>query len=387
MKKWFMPLIVFLIFSDFLFSEELQLIKEVRNGALCQLDQTRKVLFLKGTPEEMGQAHGELLKDEIGEMYQRILVVAAGFAIKEKTSLSKRIQEVEKRTKSYVPQRFQVEMSQMAKSAQIDIKKIRELNYFPEMFHCSGIAVRGEATKDGQVRHVRVLDYMRDLGLQENAVLIVYQPSEYFSWLSVSYAGFIGTVTAMNEKGLAIGEMGGNGEGKWDGLPMSFLMRRIMEECQTVDEAILLMKSVPLTCDYYYILSDKTGNMAGVKAIAQTEEPVVVFQAGQEVSELPGALKDVVYISGKGERVETLFARLKDQYGTIDSESLIEIIKRPVSMKSNLHNAIFEPQTLNLWFAEAGKSTPACNEKYLKTNLNDLLLFFESLKKDNLLTK
>ena len=38
--------------------------------------------------------------------------------------------------------------------------------------------------------------------------------------VNVSYAGFIGSVTGMNEKQVAIGEMGGGGQGKWDGTPM-----------------------------------------------------------------------------------------------------------------------------------------------------------------------
>ena len=82
------------------------------------------------------------------------------------------------------------------------------------------MALRGKATKDGRVLHARVLDYMRDIKLQDAAVVTVFMPEGHNRWMSLGYAGFIGTVTAMNEKGLAIGEMGGRGEGDWDGLPM-----------------------------------------------------------------------------------------------------------------------------------------------------------------------
>ena len=60
--------------------------------------------------------------------------------------------------------------------------------------------------------------------------------------MSLGYAGFIGTVTAMNEKGLAIGEMGGRGEGDWDGMPMSFLLRDVMERADTVDAALAILR-------------------------------------------------------------------------------------------------------------------------------------------------
>ena len=56
-------------------------------------------------------------------------------------------------------------------------------------------------------------------------------PAGHNAWVSLGYAGIIGTVTAMNDKGVAIGEKGeGNaGEGDWDGMPMTFLLRDIME--------------------------------------------------------------------------------------------------------------------------------------------------------------
>ena len=78
--------------------------------------------------------------------------------------------------------------------------------------------------------------------LQTAAQVQVFIPDGYQPWISIGFAGFNGTVTAMNAAGLAMGEMGGRGEGNWDGLPMSYLMRRIMEECSTVAEARQMTK-------------------------------------------------------------------------------------------------------------------------------------------------
>ena len=46
----------------------------------------------------------------------------------------------------------------------------------------------------------------------------------------VTYAGFVGSVTGMNAEKVSIGEMGGKGMGHWDGVPMAFLMRMVLEE-------------------------------------------------------------------------------------------------------------------------------------------------------------
>ena len=44
-------------------------------------------------------------------------------------------------------------------------------------------------------------------------------------WNTVTYAGFIGSVTGMNAERVSIGEMGGRGMGHWDGTPMALLVR------------------------------------------------------------------------------------------------------------------------------------------------------------------
>ena len=52
--------------------------------------------------------------------------------------------------------------------------------------------------------------------------------------------------------------------------------------------------------------------------------------------------------------------------------ALIEIIKRPVATNENLHNAIFSPQTLKMWCADAGRRTAACDEPYVRFQLDEL---------------
>ena len=80
-------------------------------------------------------------------------------------------------------------------------------------------------------------------------------------------------------------------------------------------------------------------------------------------------------ISG-GERAKTLSRRIQEAYGKIDVPAMMDIIRRPVAMTSNLHDAIFAPETLDMWFADAGKSTPACDEPYAHCNLGELIRFY-----------
>lgn len=342
------------------------------HGLLCQLG-SKTVLMISGTPEQMGTAHGRLLRTKARKLVERVVYLVGGAdSLQSGQWFLDRMAEIERRTLPHIPSRFLAECDALSQAAGVSIRDGRYGNLFPERFHCTGLAIRGKATRDGRLLHARVLDYMRDINLQHAAVLMVFMPQGYHTWMSLSYAGFIGTVTAMNERGLAVGEMGGRGEGDWDGMPMSFLLRDIMERAATVDQALDILRRTPRTCEYYYVLSDKSRTMVGVHADPRQLE---LLEPGRKDPRLPPVPEDTVFISGP-DRAEHLSRRLREHYGRIDVPTLIEIIKRPVAMASNLHNAIFAPETLDMWFADAGKTTPACDEPYTQCNLADLVHFF-----------
>ncbi|MDD4102250.1 MAG: C45 family autoproteolytic acyltransferase/hydrolase [Kiritimatiellae bacterium] len=342
------------------------------HGMLCKLG-SKRVLFVSGTPEQMGTAHGRLLADLVPHVTPRTMaLVGAGYAVQKGDWFYDRIEEIVRRAMPHTPERFMRECRAMGAAAGISERDALCANFFPELFHCSGVAVRNTASADGRVVHARVLDYMRDINLQKYTVLQVFVPDNGIPWVSVGYAGFLGTVTAMNVRGFAIGEMGGHGEGDWDGMPMTFLMREVAERASNVEEALKIMREAKNTCEYYYVLSDAKRDIVAIYA---TPDKFEVLQPGQQHPLLPKVPQDTVLISAES-RARVLSERLHEHFGKITPELMIDIIKRPVSMKSNLHNAVFVPETLDMWFADAGKKTPACDEPYTKVNLKALLDFY-----------
>lgn len=342
------------------------------HGLLCR-SQGKLIVLVSGTPKQMGAAHGALVGPIAQKTVERAVYMVGGAdTFSSGKWFFNTLEDIERRTSPHIPPRFLDECDALSKAAGISQRDGRYANLFPERFHCSGVAVRGQATVGGRVLHARVLDYMRDIDLQEAATVTVFMPDKGNAWMSLGYAGFIGTVTCMNEKGLAIGEMGGRGEGHWDGTPMTLLLRDIMERASSVDEALQIFRDSPRTCEYYYIISDKSGAMRAIKC---TPDEMAVLEPGQQHEMLPLVPKDTVLASG-GDRAKLLSQRIQDNYGQIDVARLIEIIKRPVAMQSNLHDAIFAPETLEMWFADAGKHTAACDEPYAHVNLRELIEFY-----------
>jgi hypothetical protein len=340
-------------------------------GRLEMHDGTR-VLFLKGSPAEMGRQHGVLLRNEIHHTMNRILYgVGVGSSFVTGRWFFGEIESAQARVEPYCDPRYLAEMDAIADAVGAHRQEGRLANFFPELFHCSGFSIFGKATKDGRMYHGRILDYMKGVGLEQNAVVIVHQPDGgRNAWVNVSYAGFVGSVTAMNEKHISIGEMGGRGYGDWDGKPMAQLVRDVMEKANTLDEAVEIMRKGPRTCEYYYVISDgKTKDAVGIAATPTTFETI---RPGQSHPRLPHAVPDAVLLSAD-ERYEELARRVKAGYGKFDAQSAMQLMTRPVCMTSNIHSVLFAPDTLELWVANADSDHPASHTRFTHYDLADLL--------------
>ena len=339
-------------------------------GRLEVMDGTR-VLLLKGTPEEMGHQHGVLLKKHVHQLVDHILFgVGVGSSFDKGEWVFGEIEAAQKRLSPFMDDCYLREMDSLASAAGLPREEVRLANFFPELFHCSGFALFGKATADGRQYHGRILDYMRGMGLEQAAVVMVFQPDRGNAWVNVGYAGFIGSVTAMNEKHVAIGEMGGKGQGDWDGKPMAELVREVMEKANTLDEAVEIMRKGPRTCAYYYVISDAKSNRA--VGIAATPGEFETIWPGQSHPLLPHGIPDTVLMSA-GDRYEELARRVQAGYGKFDAASARDLMRRPVCMTSNLHSALFEPGTLDFWVANSDSQSPAAHCRYTHYNLAELL--------------
>lgn len=367
------------------------------------------VLHVKGTPYEMGFQHGRLLKEQVSKNLRNI--------VENKTKMGKSDAYqayvmmrplMHAMLRPNISKRYLEEMRGVAEGSGLDYDMVEAGNLFPAAFHCSGMTLKGKATKDGSLYHVRILDYMTKLGLQDTALVIKHAPKGRKRWLNVGFAGFIGTVTGMNEDKVAIGEMGGEGLGHWEGVPMPLLMREALETSSTMEEAVEVFRKNKRTCEYYYVISDgKTNRSTGIWCTAEVFETVLPGQTFTFVQKTKlrrraaggkAFAKDLkvtvdkhsILLKGKKGELEAFVAmppedalvisgpkryaefarRLDTHYGKVDGKLLQEMVKQPVAMKSNLHVAIFHPETLEVWVAVAGKDgTPACDMPYAKYSL------------------
>lgn len=332
------------------------------------------VLHLKGTPDEMGYQHGVLLKDHVRENMAFLLDQAQDEQIEVggvKLTRPMIAAFLNSLFVDRVPERFIKEMNALAKGAELPGAKVIAANLIPELFHCSGFALLKDATATGKLYHGRVLDYGVDWKLQEHAILIIQEPEDGIPFVNVSYAGFIGSVTGMNAEQIGIGEMGGRGEGKWQGIPMSFLVRMVLEQAKTLDQAIGVFQDNPRTCEYYYVISDARANSAvGMKAVP---EKIELIRPGADHPLLPNPVKNTVLMSA-GDRYKALSELVAAGYGKFTEQKAVRLMDAPVAMKENLHDVLMVPGDGVLYVANAAKDqSPAWKQKYYRFNWWDLM--------------
>ena len=358
-------------------TEPTQRARKVENGELRWIEGQRVVL-LYGTPQQIGKAHGELLKAEAMRCIDSVLY-GFGFAqtIANGRWFRKDLDQAYAQLKPHIPERHLAETRAMAESLQLDKQLVETLNVFPELFHCSGFALFGDATVDGKLYHGRVLDYMTAIGLQDAATTFVVAPEGQIPFANIGYAGFIGSVSGMNAEKISLGEMGGKGQGQWNGVPMATLMRRAMEECDSLEEVKQLWKNNPRTCEYYYVFAD--GQEKSAVGVAATPEKIEFVSPGQAHELLGEGIPNAVVLSA-GSRLTELKARVRQQYGKIDTQSATQLMCRPVAMESNLHNVLFVPEDGLMYVANASHTKPAAEMPYAKLDLTALLREIQSQK-------
>ncbi len=334
-----------------------------RSGAgWLRVENGHRQMLLQGEPYEIGLQHGRLGAAGIRRMAHRVVYgVGLLYSLKQGEWFPTAARALVERQRPFILPEYFEEMRGVADGSGVSFDLIRLSNIFPEFFHCSGVAIMGDASVGGELLHARVLDYITEIGLQDEAAVIAVARPGALRFVTVGFLGFIGSVTGMNEKQVAIGEMGGAGQGDWDGVPMSFLIRRALETANTLGDVERYMRESPRACEFYYLITDGKGPEA--LGVAATPEKFETFGPGVWTKQLQKPVEDTLLLSGPG-RYENLVKRVKASYGSIDCGRLMEIIRRPVAMESNLHNVIFQPQSLRLSVSDAVRHGVACDQPY-----------------------
>ena len=218
----------------------------------------RRVLVVRGTPRQMGLAHGRLLKKQV-EANTRAFVHEWALGRMGRTRAE--LEAIWDRIARHIPAHYLLELQGLAEGSGVPLDDLQLLHAIPSRYHCTGTAATPAVTRDGKVYHTRSLDYALDIGEtvrpQTNSLLLVAVPDDGLPHAVVTWAGFLGCVTGMNLKGVSVGEMGSkSSDESYDGVPMIFLLREVLLRAQDIGQAKAIWTKGPRTCGYNFIFCD-----------------------------------------------------------------------------------------------------------------------------------
>lgn len=224
------------------------------------------VLVVRGTPEEMGRQQAALLGTAAKELidYPKDLlrlirqegqwprVVAAGLAMTP-----------------YFPPSHLAELDAFARAAGIDRRELIGVNTMVDTyrggFGCSAMIVGPKRSKTGGVLFGRNLDFFTLGKLHKFSLVIVYRSHEKHAFASVAFPGFFGCLSGMNDAGLAVAvhEVYSSRDRSplagVKGTPYALCVRRLLEECTTIEEAERLLRATKRTTKLNLSICDRRG--------------------------------------------------------------------------------------------------------------------------------
>jgi len=234
----------------------------VGNDKLLQNQYGIWELYVEGNPLERGIANGELTKELI---YKQESV----FISKIEELISSKFQQkilrlflryFNRKLDENVKEEYKVEIYGISQSTSHDFDFVAPVYWRTLYFHaahdighalqdlamvgCTSFAAWGKHTEDGKMLIGRNFDFYINDEFSKDKIVAFFNPDEGYKHAVVTWAGFIGAVSGMNEKGLTVTINAGKSSIPVKAkTPISLLTREILQYASNIDEAIEIAKT------------------------------------------------------------------------------------------------------------------------------------------------
>lgn len=267
------------------------------------------VLHLKGTSYERGFQHGSLLAEQIFESFCKEMAKYSWIYGEGNAEAGmKLLRDSTQLMKPYVPPKLRKEIQGIADGAAsrgkdltfddiLLVNCVSNVLLFPhgladpaattinEPFsdNCSAFAAWGNATADGKLIYGKNTDFGVMTLPNFPVVMINELPTGYAS-ICPSFPGAVAVASGMNEAGIAVGSnFSGSKNATMRGTPAFFLVRAILDNAASIDDAITILSTFPRQRGMSFIVAD-----------GKAKDAVVVEVTGTELAVRHGQ-KDTIY--------------------------------------------------------------------------------------------
>ncbi len=211
------------------------------------------VLIVGGTPDEIGEQLGALLAPALAQLASRQADLIRGFGLQTAPAFLVKLSTL--MAERFPPDHL-TELKAAANAAKLnsDFLLLGNVIYdVSKLGGCSVLMVDRDHSATGEMLFGRNMDFPTFGFLDRCSLLVVCRPEGKHAFASVTFPGFFGCISGMNDAGLAVAQLEVNqskdGSPRFTpvGTPLALCFRRVLEECATVDEAEKLLKDMRRT--------------------------------------------------------------------------------------------------------------------------------------------
>jgi len=348
-------------------------------------------LYVEGRPFERGVVNGKLSKeliqlqedyfnDQITKMipskfYRHFLKYVIGWFNRD---LDKYVSEEDKE------EIYGISLSASDKYAYIGNNYQRILNYHAAhdighalqnlaLVGCTSFGTWGSRSADSTLIIGRNFDFYVGDHFSENKIVSFEKPSDGFKFMYVSWGGFIGVVSGMNEKGLTVTINAAKSDiPSGSATPVSLVAREILQYAENIQEAMSIAKKRKMFVSESFLIGSSEDNKAVI--IEKTPDSLGLYDPGKneiicanhfQSKELNGLSSNKIQIRQSAseyryQRMVELLASaekntvaktvqiLRDRAG-LENTDIGTGNEKAVNQLIAHHSIIFEPQKKLVW--------------------------------------
>ena len=350
-------------------------------------------MYLEGGPLELGALHG-LLAEQLVQKQEDAFVNQIKVMIPSESYLKFLkyfIGWFNKDLDEYIKHEYLLEIYGVSAFASenygfIGPKYNRILNYHAahdighalqnlSLVECTAFGVWDEMSSDSGLLIGRNFDFYVGDEFAENKIIAFIDPEDGYKFASVTWAGMIGVVSGMNEKGLTISLNSAKSEIPFGArTPVSIIAREILQYASTIEEAIAIASARKSFVSESFLIGSAIDHKSVV--IEKSTDTTVLFDPGYNHIILTNHfqsdyfMKDELNIENienetslyRHERVQEMLAEnmridhslaadiLRDRRGKGD-RNIGNGNEKAINQLIAHHSIIFKPESLQLWIS------------------------------------
>lgn len=286
-------------------SDGMKMTREVtgKDSYACENGWLRKTregwweMYLVGDPYEVGYAHG-LLTQELNYEQEKAFLARLAEMIPSKfyqRFMLSFVRYFNRNLDDYVKKEYQEEILGISRFASPEFDFMgpayaRMLNYHAahdlghavqnmNLVACTAFGAWEESSADSSLIIARNFDFFVSDAFAKDKILCTIDPDSGYCFTMITWAGFAGVVSGMNEKGLTVTLNAAKSSIPLGAkTPVSLLAREILQYASTIEDAYRIAASRPVFVAESFFIGSAADNKAVV--IEKTPDDIVLYDPG-----------------------------------------------------------------------------------------------------------